>query len=159
MTLSLVSRRAFPTFHPFLSAVFPMGNVVTYRSSWKPAPIEMETQPARSPLSLSLRIISFASSPSFSFCLSLSTSSLFVLRPPSHPNTPIYVPTYSRPALSPSFPNYLSPHRAPSYQLDSPGGLSILYPPSPIALRRGTLLFFHPLSLAPSPSSRPVSLV
>lgn len=34
-----------PVCHPFLSAVFPMGNVVTYRSSWKPAPIEMETQP------------------------------------------------------------------------------------------------------------------
>lgn len=49
---------------------------------------------------LSLRTISFASSPSFSFRLSLSTSSLFVLRPPSHPNTPIYVPTYSRPTLS-----------------------------------------------------------
>lgn len=115
-----------------------MGNVVTYRSSWKPAPIEMETQPARSLLSLSLYTISFVSSPSrsllpppFSFCLSLSTSSLFVL-----PLIPTSLPPSTcqriRIPLSPSFPNYLSPHRAPSYQLDSPGGLSILYPPSPI---------------------------
>lgn len=57
--------------HPFLSAVFPMGNVVTYRSSWKPAPIEMETQPwdAHRLLSLSLSPPLYSASPTSLFAL------------------------------------------------------------------------------------------
>lgn len=83
-----------PPCHPFLSAVFPMGNVVTYRSSWKPAPIEMETQPwdALPVLFLFLSFSDVALRP-----LSLSRRQRI------------------RISLSPSFPNYLSPHRAPSY--------------------------------------------
>lgn len=158
MTLSLVSRRA-PHLPPLSFRCFPHGQ----RGH---VPVVMETRANRdgnsagtlSSLSLSLRTISFASSPSFSFCLSLSTSSLFVLRPPSHPNTPIYVPTYSRPTLSVVSKLSLAPSCS---FLPTRLARRSLYPLSSVSdrPRRGALLFFHPLSLAPSPSSRPVSLV
>lgn len=128
MTLSLVSRRV-PHLAPLSFRCFPHGQ----RGH---VPVVMETRANRdgnsagtlSSLSLSLRSISFANSP---FVASRPPSpgplSLSLFLPP----TAVYVPTWLRPALSPSFPNYLSPHRAPSYQADSPGGLSILRSPAP----------------------------
>lgn len=72
---TLASRRSPSSLlsvrHPFLSAVFPMGNVVTYRSSWKPAPIEMETQPWDA-----LRPLSFSRFPRHRFSPSLSLFSV-----------------------------------------------------------------------------------
>ena len=110
MPVSHPRRRRFPLLAPssfdplvfvFLSLVFPMGNVVTFQSLWKPGRIEMGTHPlpilslpyflpwpAGVPLAASLRHVfdSYSSSLPLSLSLSLrSRSHLSLIRPACQP--------------------------------------------------------------------------
>lgn len=150
MTLSRVSRRRVPRFPPLSFRCFPHGQ----RGH---VPVVMETRANRDgnsagTLSISLSLSLCPISLSLALPLGLSLSPFLRRRfsPSSRPNllTPSTCQSIRVP-LSPSFPNYLSLHRAPSYQLDSPGGLSILYSPI-VPLAKSS-------SFSPSPSPPPAA--